>query len=54
MEEGMTGYLWTAQDPGSMRRAKTGCGVQAETVHVPDVTDDRGITPVCCVFAGLS
>ena len=25
----MTGYLWTAQDPGSMRRAKTGFGVQA-------------------------
>jgi hypothetical protein len=50
----MTADHRAAQDPGSMRRAKTGYGVQAETVHVRDVTDDRGITPVCRVFAGLS
>lgn len=41
----MTGYLWAAQDPGSMRRAKTGYGVQAETVHVPDVLRYSGIAP---------
>src|SRR6056297_2588151 len=45
MEVGMTGYLWTAQDPGSMRRAKTGYGVQAETVHVLDVLRYSGIAP---------
>lgn len=41
----MTGYLWTAQDPGSRCRAKTGFSVQAETVHVPYVLRYSGIAP---------
>ena len=41
----MTGYLWIAQDPGSMRRAKTGYGVQPETVHVLDEPRSSGFAP---------
>jgi hypothetical protein len=41
----MTGYLWTAQDSGSRRRAKTGFSVLAETTHVPDVPLYSGIAP---------
>ena len=41
----MTGREWTAQDPGSLRRAKTGSGVQAETEHVGKLSRDLGIAP---------
>jgi hypothetical protein len=49
----MTGDLWTAQDPGSAHRAKTGYGVQVETQHVRDRSGEVGIAPVCRVPVGL-
>lgn len=39
----MTGREWPAQDPGSLRRAKTGAGVQAETKQVGKLSRDLGI-----------
>ena len=53
MGEGMTGREWTAQESGSLRRAKTGSGVQAETELLGKLTRSRDcpLLPQCSLPA---